>query len=72
MNVIPIRKPVRLMECYRQKQFREMTERLQAEVEAKRMREMDDHFSHVLAAALEMELAAGEALSVVRRIEESF
>ena len=56
-NVTPMRKqPVRLMERYRQQTFRQTTEQLQAFVAAKRMREMDDHFSQVLADALELEL----------------
>lgn len=72
-NVIPLRrKPVRLMECYRARMFRETTALLKAEVEAKRIREEDDHFTQMLAAALELELASDETLKVMARMQESF
>lgn len=72
-NVIPLRrKPVRLMECYRAKMYRETTENIRGFVEAKRAREEDDHFTSLLAAALELELASDEALKVCARIRESF
>jgi hypothetical protein len=66
------RKRDHLMECYRTKIFREMTERLQAEVAARKMREMDHHFTQMLAAALEVELAGDETLKVAARMQESF
>lgn len=72
-TVIPLRrKPVRLMECYRARMFRETTAQLQAEVAARRIQEEDDHFTALLAAALELELASDEALKVCARIRESF
>jgi len=69
MNVVTLRrKPVRLMECYRARMFRETTERLRAEVAAKEMRDLNDHFTDMLAAALELELAS----AAFRRLTETW
>jgi len=63
-----VRKPVRLMECYRARMFRETTERLRGFVDAKRMRDLNDHYSDMLAAALELELASAD----FRRLTETW
>ena len=67
-NVVTIRKPHRLLERYRAKAFRETTEQLQAEVAARELRELNEHFSDMLAAALEIELASAE----FRRLTETW
>jgi len=48
--------------------FRETTERLRAEVAAKEMRDLNDHFTDMLAAALELELAS----AAFRRLTETW
>lgn len=71
MTVVPLRKPTPELR-YRQKLNRQRVEQLQAEVAARKMREMDDHFTQMLAAALEVDLASDETLKVAARMRESF
>ena len=67
-NVVTIgRKPSPELR-FRQKLRRQHVEQLQAEVAARELRELNDHFSDMLAAALEIELASAE----FRRLTETW
>lgn len=67
-NVITLRRKPTPELRYRQKVRREHIAQLQAELAAKEMRELNEHFSDMLAAALEIELASAE----FRRLTETW